>query len=360
MSEPPNQTLQVNVMAKLNDSIEIGNVYVKNRFALPPMVSNKSTLKGEVTNYLLDHYERRAAGGTGLIIVEASAIAWEHRIGRRNIGIHDDAMIPGLKQLADVIKKHGAAAFIQINHAGAKSGVATRFVGPSNVPILKGKIPEMLTHDEMEQITHWFVEAARRAKEAGFDGVEIHGAHYYLLSTFLSSSTNKRTDQYGGGIEEKARFLVEIIQEMRKALGDYAIIVRINGIENVEDGITMEEGVEIAQILERAGVDAIHTSCVVDPAYNPDIKAIFGEGDAPKELDGFPFDCCLPSSSAMKKKVKIPVIGVGMVRDEALARRAVEEGHCDIIAVGRGMLADSEFAFKILNGRGNTIKPWRH
>ena len=222
-------------MVDFSESIEIANLEVKNRFVMPPMVRNLATEEGYVTDAVVQHYEECSKGQTGLIIVEAAAIEWEHRIMSKNIGVHDDKMVPGLKKLADGIKKHGAKAFIQINHSGPKGHGKTKYAGPSDVPVMKDKIPKPLTLDDIEDVKRWFVDAARRCQEAGFDGVEVHGAHYYLLSAFLSGYTNRRDDEYGGSTENKARLSVEVIKRIREELGNYPIIFRMNGFENTTE-----------------------------------------------------------------------------------------------------------------------------
>ncbi|MBY8998948.1 MAG: NADH:flavin oxidoreductase, partial [Candidatus Thorarchaeota archaeon] len=247
-------------MVDLSEPIEFAGLTVKNRFVMAPMVRNLATEEGFVTDAVVQHYEECSKGQVGLIIVEAAAITWEHRIMSKNIGIHDDKLIPGLRKLADGINAHGARSFIQINHSGLKGHGKTRYLGPSNIPVLKNTNPEQISVDEIEDVKQWFVDATRRAKEAGFDGVEIHGAHYYLLSAFLSSYTNRRDDEYGGSTENKARFSVDIIKMIREELGDYPLIFRMNGFENVVDGISMEEGIEIAKIVEQAGIDSVHVS----------------------------------------------------------------------------------------------------
>jgi 2,4-dienoyl-CoA reductase-like NADH-dependent reductase (Old Yellow Enzyme family) len=268
-------------------------------------------------------------------------------------------MIDGLSTLAEGIKKHGARAFIQINHAGPKSHVATRYVGPSTIPIMKNKVPKVLKIDEIENIKNMFVDATRRAQEAGFDGVEIHGAHFYLLSAFLSPFTNNRIDEYGGTTEKRAKFSVDVIRAIRQELGKYPLIFRMNGIENVKGGITVEEGMKIAKIIERAGVDAMHVSCVVDAISNPGIPALFDEKTIPEVLRGYPYDCCIPCASEIKQNVKIPVIGVGMVRDAEFARKVIQKRSCDLLGIGRALLADPDFVAKTIDYRDNEIIPWK-
>lgn len=346
-------------MTELSEPIEIAGLKIRNRIVMPPMVRERATEDGEVTEELVEHYVARSKGGVGLIIVEAAAIAWENRIMKRNVGIHDDRLIPGLTRLAEGIKAHGARAFIQINHCGPKSFVETRLVGPSSVPVRKNRIPEELSVDEIHSIQELFVDAARRAQQAGFDGVEVHGAHFYLLSSFLSSYTNRRSDDYGGTTIKKAKFVVDTIKRIREELDDYPLILRINGIENVVDGIDIEEAIEISKIAERAGVDSIHVSCVVDPVSNPLLPPRFTKDTVPDLLKGAPFDCCVPCAAQIKAHVDVPVIGVGMVRDAEFARSIMKKDLCDLLGIGRGLLADTEFAVKTLEGRDDEIIPWK-
>ena len=342
-------------MANLANPIEIAGMQVKNRFVMPPMVTNFASDTGEVTNRLLHYYEQRSEGGIGLIIVEATAIAWEHRLQKYSIGIYDDRLIPGLTKLADRIKAHGARAFIQLVHAGSKSRVADRLVGPSPIRVLDTPLPEELTKDELEIIKGMFVDAARRAQAAGFDGVEIHGAHLYLLSAFLSSYTNQREDEYGGTTPNKAKLVVDIIKMIRNDLGSFPLLCRINSIENIIRGIEIEESKQIAQILERTGVDALHISGVDAPYFNTDELAKFSSENKPELLKGYPTGCYIPCAAAIKEVVKVPVIGVGMVRDAVFAEKVMQEGLCDLLSIGRGLIADPLFAQKTLSGRGETI-----
>ncbi len=346
-------------MVDLSEPIEFAGIEVKNRFVMAPMVRNLATDEGYVTDAVVQHYRECSKGQVGLIIVEAAAITWEHRIMSKNIGIHDDKMIPGLKKLADGINTHGARSFIQINHSGLKGHGKTRYLGPSNIPVMKNTNPESITVDEIEDVKQWFVDATRRAKEAGFDGVEIHGAHYYLLSAFLSSYTNRRDDDYGGSTKSKARFSVDIIKMIREELGDYPLIFRMNGFENVTDGITMDEGIEIAKIIEQAGIDSVHVSCVVDATYNPGLPPYFDIDSQPEFLKGYPFDSCIPIAQQIKPHLKVPVIGVGEVRGEKLVKKFSEDNICDMLGIGRGLLADSYFVQKILEDRADEIIPWK-
>lgn len=346
-------------MVDLSEPIEFAGLTVKNRFVMAPMVRNLATEEGFVTDEVVQHYEECSKGQVGLIIVEAAAITWEHRIMSKNIGIHDDKMIPGLRKLADGINTHGAKSFIQINHSGLKGHGKDRYLGPSNIPVMKNTNPETISVDEIEDVKQWFVDATRRAKEAGFDGVELHGAHYYLLSAFLSSYTNRRDDEYGGSTENKARFSVDIIKMIREELGDYPLIFRMNGFENVANGISMDEGIEIAKIVERAGIDSVHVSCVVDATFNPGLPPVFEKGGEPGFLRDYPYDSCIPVAQQIKPHVKVPVIGVGEVRGGKLVKKFMEDDICDMLALGRGLLADPYFVQKVLEDREEKIIPWK-
>jgi len=342
-------------MVNLGDPIEIAELQVKNRFVMPPMVTNFCKKNGEITDRLLNYYEQRSKGGTGLIIVEAAAIAWEHRIMDNNIGIHDDRFIPGLKTLAKCIKRHGAQAFIQINHAGSKSLIAERLVGPSAIRVLDRALPEELSIDEIEIIKELFVEAARRAQEAGFDGIELHGAHFYLLSAFISPYTNHRMDEYGGNLPNRVKLTVDIIKAIQRELGSFPLICRFNSIENIIHGIEIEEGKELAHRLEQAGVDALHVSGVATPYHNPEELAKFTLKTKPAFLKGYPDGSWIPCAAEIKKVVYLPVIGVGGVRNAAFAEQIMEEELCDLLAIGKGLIADPKFAEKMLSDTGEKL-----
>ncbi|UCE09275.1 MAG: NADH:flavin oxidoreductase [Candidatus Thorarchaeota archaeon] len=331
---------------------------LKNRFVLPPMVTQKGGLDGSVTDEILEHYEAIAKGQVGLIIVEATAISWEHRIMKKNICIHNDEAIPGLTELASRIKAHGAKAFIQLVHAGPKNFSGGELVGPSPVRIKDGSLPRELSVTEIHEIKAQFVAAAKRAKAAGFDGVEVHAAHFYLLSAFMSPYANQRTDDYGGSVENRLRFAVEVVKAIREELGDYPIIYRMNCLENVIGGIDIEEAVQAARIIEEAGVDMLHISGIVDHLYRPEELSIFSPESPPDIMNGYPYDCWAPAAAKIREHVNVPVIGVGMVRDATLAERIMDEDLCDLLAVGRGILADPNFAEKVLSGKGDTILPW--
>lgn len=229
----------------LFEPFAIGTMSLKNRLVMPPMVTNLGTKDGYVTDRTKDYYEARAKGGIGLIIVEATCIdAPVGRLSHRQLAIDDDKYVPELRELARAIKKHGARAAIQIHHAGRNTTSTVtghQLVAPSPIPIPGGEIPRELTLDEIKDMVRRFAEAAGRAKKAGFDGVEIHAAHGYLLCQFLSSASNKRQDKYGGELGNKARILLETIAAVKEVTGDsYPVWCRINGREyGIEGGTTL-------------------------------------------------------------------------------------------------------------------------
>ncbi|MFB0521409.1 MAG: FAD-dependent oxidoreductase, partial [Desulfatiglandales bacterium] len=336
---------------RLLEPCQIGNMQLKNRIVMAPMETQYGGEDGYVTERVKNYYEARARGGAALIIVEATYIhlrGWAHA---NQLSISDDKYIPGLSGLVRVIHQHGAKAAIQLNHAGREAKLAAlngmQTVAPS--PLAGGlfrETPKELTIDEIGEIIASFAEAALRAKKADFDGVELHGAHGYLISQFLSRSSNKRQDMYGGDLPNRARFLIEVIKAVKRAVGnDYPVWCRINGMEyGVEEGITLEEAQDTARMAQEAGVDAIHVSAtgprapnnLPSPTFVPAIIAHLTEG--------------------IKRAVTVPVIAVGKMTPEA-AERILAEGKADLIAIGRALLADPELPNKVADNRLEDITP---
>jgi len=319
----------------LLDKLIIRDHIIRNRIVLPPMATELASEKGEVTDALLNHYKLRAKG-TGVAIVEHTYISSEGRRSKNQLGIYRDELVPGLKKLAKTIRKEGATAIIQLNHAGAKAPsevIGRRPVGPSSVQVPGGEeVPKELSREEIDQIVEKFVNASRRAMEAGFDGVEIHGAHGFLLSEFLSPLTNKRTDEYGGSLENRMRLHLRVVEEVRKEI-EGLLFFRLGLTDYMEGGLTIEEGVKVAKFLEQHGVDVIDVS-----------GGLCGSRPPWAEGEGY----FLNLSEAVKKKVDIPVIGVGGIKSPLFADKAIREGRTDLIAVGRAFLADPDWALKAI------------
>jgi 2,4-dienoyl-CoA reductase-like NADH-dependent reductase (Old Yellow Enzyme family)/thioredoxin reductase len=327
----------------------IGSLELKNRLVMPPMGTNYALKDGTVTQRQIDYYEERAGGGVGLVIVEISCVdSPVGKAGVRQICIDDDRFIPDLSRLAEAIKRHGVKAAIQIHHAGRQT--SAKFTGhqpvaPSPIPAPAGEQPRELTLSEIAILVGRFAEAAERAKRAGFDGVEIHGAHGYLISQFLSPLSNRRQDAYGGDLEKRARFLLEMIEAIRRRVGrSYPIWCRLSAMEiGVEDGITLEETQVVARLVEEAGVDAIHVSAhQVTPARRPPMAQ--------------PPCLFVPLAEGIKKVVSVPVIAVGRIPPE-LGEGVLHEGKADFISIGRALLADPHLPQKVAMGRIEDITP---
>lgn len=332
-------------MSILLTPVKIGGVELNNRIALPPMTSNYANEDGTVSDQLVDFFAERAAGGLGLIIVEATYVSQNGRRSKYNINIFDDRFIPGLTRLVAAIKSHGTKTSIQISHGGrecrrevtgeqpvAPSAVSSAFSGYG-----AGEQPRILSYEEIEKIIEDFVQAALRAKKAGFDMVEIHAAHGYLISQFLSPNTNFRTDKYGGSLEGRARLLLEIIARCKEALGpDVPVTLRINASDYAPGGLTFEESLEIAKLAEKAGAEALHVSAGVNAARP---YMMIPGMDVPK-------GCNVEAALKFKEVLSIPVIVAGRISDPLLAEDIIREGKADIVSVGRGMIADPEWIKK--------------
>ncbi|MEM4581837.1 MAG: FAD-dependent oxidoreductase, partial [Candidatus Korarchaeum sp.] len=337
---------------KLLEPVKVGTKNLKNRIVMAPMCTRLASADGSVTQKMIDYYVARAKGGVGTIIVEYSYIDnRESRAAISQLGVESDHKITGLAELAEAVKLYGTTILLQICHAGRQTAPSNingkQPVAPSAIPCkLMGVMPRELTIGEIEQIEDDFAEAARRAKQAGFDGVEIHGAHGYLVCQFLSPYTNKRTDKYGGSLENRAQFAVEIIQKIRAKVGrDFIVGCRISADEYIPGGLKIEETTKIAKILEQAGLDYIHVSGGMYESL---------EHNSPTTY--FPRAYYLNNIEAIKKVVGIPVLGVGAFNVE-LAERTLREGKADLIVFGRALIADPELPKKIAEGRVEDIRP---
>ncbi len=328
---------------------KIGGMEMKNRIVMPPMGSAYAASDGQVSDMLVDHYEQRARGGVGLVIVEFTCVYSPWGVLRPEEPlIDDDRFIPGLSRLAQAIKKHGARAAIQLAHPGRESHskyTNSQPVAPSPIATPWGEKPRELSRGEIKELVSCFAQAAVRARKAGFEGVEIHGAHGYLIAEFLSPLANKRQDEYGGSVQNRARFLVETIQAVRGELGrDFPVWCRLNGMEAGEEGgLKLVEAEQVARLAEGAGADAVSVS-----AFGFGKEATVNMPDIPGSL--------LPLADVIKKAVKLPVIAVGRITPDA-GEKALKEGRADFIAMGRQLIADPELPNKAAAGRVVDIAP---
>lgn len=334
---------------RLWEPFRIGQMELRNRVVMPPMVTQYGSENGYVTERTKDYLEARARGGAALVIVEATYVHSQGQSFANQLGISDDRFIPGMKDLVESIHRHGAKAAIQLHHGGRTANSKLTLmqpVAPSPLPSPGGEVPKELSVDEIREVSVSFAEAALRAKRANFDGVEIHGAHGYLIAQFLSCSTNKRQDAYGGDLRNRTRFFIEVIKAVRVAVGEgYPVWCRINGREyGVEEGTTPEEAQKIARMAQNAGADAIHVS-----AFGP---------TSPTNFTTSPFRPAIIEDLAesIKKVVTVPVIAVGRITPEA-GERILEQGKADLIAIGKGLLADPELPNKVDAGRLEDITP---
>jgi len=302
------------------------------------MATGLATVVGEVTEDLVNHYRERAPG-VGLLIVEHSYVMFPGQVSSRQLGINDGHLLSGLSRLARAIQEQGARASIQLNHGGAKAlpDPATGIpAGPSTALLPESEVvPRQLSLDEIEEIVVFFGQAASRAKEAGFDAVEIHGAHGYINNQFTSPLTNKRTDQYGGGLEKRMRLPLEIVSAIRSEVGsNYPLLYRLGADDMMPGGLTIQDGRRIAVALVEAGVSAIDVSGGFVGSTHPTLKS-----------QGY----FIPMAEEIRGAARVPTIGVGGIIEPEYADRVIRERRVDMVAVGRAIFNDPEWARKAVN-----------
>lgn len=334
---------------RLCQPFRIGGVELRNRMVMPPMATRYATADGFVTRRTVNYYEARAKGGIGLIIVEATYVHEKGPILPNELGLSDDKFIPGMKELTDAVHRYGTKIAVQLVHGGRMTAISlagVQPVAPSAIAASGGDMPREITVPEIKDIVKAFATAALRARKAGFDGVEIHGAHGYLIDQFISPLSNHRTDVYGGSLDNRARLLIEVLKAMKEAVGkDFPVWCRINGKEyGVEGGETLEDAKKIAQIAEAAGAAAIHVSAS-GPANPGNTTTATFKPAVIAEL-----------AAGVKEAVRIPVIAVGRMTPEA-GEKILEEGGADLIAFGRALFADPELPNKTGAGKLGEIKP---
>ncbi len=326
----------------------IGPLSVRNRIVMPPMGTNYATWTGAVTDRLVDYHVARARGGVGLITVEFSYVHPTGRVTYSALGVHDDALIPGLARLTRAIHAEGAKASIQIAHGGRRCRSAitgAQPLAPSAIPTVGGETPRALALGDIGRVVAWFAQAARRVREAGFDAVTLHLANGYLLQSFISPYANQRTDAYGGGLEGRMRLPLEILAAIRTEVGaGFPIICRLCVDEFVEGGLTLPEGQRAAQMLERAGVDAIDVLTGI-----PESMHVIGPPMA------MPRGLFAGHARAIKEAVRLPVFTVGRINDPRLGEQILKDGSADFIGMGRPLLADPDLPAKARDGRDDDI-----
>ena len=314
---------------------------MKNRIMMTPMGTNYGESSGEMSFLHINYYEQRAKGGVGLIMVEnASVDSPEGSNGTTQLRIDQDNYLPRLFKLTETVHQHGACIGIQINHAGASAQSKRTNMQPvsaSDVPSKAGgEIPRPLSKDEIYRIVKKYGEAAKRAQIAGFDTVEIHGGHSYLLSQFLSPITNKRTDEFGGSLENRARFTRLVIEEVRKQVGPFfPIFLRVSADEFMEGGNTLEDCLEYLKYLEKE-VDVFDVSCGLNGSIQYQIDA-----------NHFPDGWRSYMAKAVKERFGKPCVTMGNIRDPHVAEDILARGDADLIGMGRGLIADPDWVNKV-------------
>ncbi|MDR2189538.1 MAG: NAD(P)/FAD-dependent oxidoreductase [Azonexus sp.] len=332
----------------------IGTLEVRNRIVRAPCSSGMAAMDGAVTDRNIRHYTELARGRPGLLIVEYAFIDNDaSKSAMCQIGCSSNEHIPGLAWLARTIQSYGVKAGIQLEHAGRQKFLGTRPIkAPSRIPweelhAVGGEPPDELTWDEIQEIVKAFGDAAWRAKMAGFDFVEIHGAHGYLITNFLSPRTNRRTDWYGGSLENRMRFLMQVIADVRKKIGrNFPLGVRLSGTEYEPDGTTIEETVIVAQALEKAGVDVIHVSGGNHHQMHHQVSPLY-VSNAHNAW----------AADAIKQAVDIPVIASGSLNTPELAESVLAAGKGDFVGLGRVLFADPYFPIKAETGLAEDIVP---
>ena len=333
---------------KLLEPIQIGSREIKNRVIMTGMSAHMAPDEGFVTDREVAFYERRAAGDIGFVVVGAAFVHASGTFGAQ-LGIHRDEMIPGLTRLAGVIRKHGALASIQLHHAGRQTSTGVtgceHLFAPSAIPCpVKQEMPRAMTIEDIDTAIEWYARGAERAMEAGFDGIEVHGAHGYLPAQFLSPRANQRTDAYGGSLENRTRFFTRAVRRVREVVGpSIPLTVKISGNEYVEQGLTLEETPRIARILEEAGVDLVAISAGVAPYYFTVPNMTLPRG------------CYVEMARAVKAVCTIPISAVGRIPTPALAEEILERGDADMISLGRALIADPDFLLKARRGEQDDI-----
>ncbi|MGG2065991.1 NADPH dehydrogenase NamA [Bacillus sp. S14(2024)] len=315
----------------------IKDVTLKNRIVMSPMCMYSSNNEdGKATNFHLVHYASRAAGQVGLVMLEATAVTPEGRISHKDLGIWDNEHITGLRQIVDITHEYGAKAAIQIAHAGRKAVLHTDPIAPSAIPFDSSmKIPVQMSKEQIHETITAFRNGAARAKEAGFDIIELHGAHGYLINEFLSPLTNHRTDEYGGSHENRYRFLREIIDEMKKVWNG-PLFVRISAHDYHPEGLTIKDYVTFAKWMKEQGVDLIDCSSgAVVPAH----------------IDVYP-GYQVSYAKHIKEHASIATGAVGLITSGIQAEEILQQGSADLIFIGRELLRNPYFPRTAANELG--------
>ena len=336
---------------KLFERGYIGALEIPNRIIMAPMLTCYAN-GPNVSDRLIDFLEERARGGAGMITTEIASVHPLGQLEHNQIAVYDDKFIPGLRKLADAVHKHGAKIAMQIGHGGRASRsdvIGTQPVSSSAVPLPRSReLPRELTKSEIKELVDSFIQAAMRAKIAGYDGVEVHCAHNYLLRQFISPYTNVRTDEYGGNTHNRVRFPCEVVAGIKREIKGFTVWVRINGDDFVpHGGLTHAESKIVAGLLVKAGAEAVSVSA--------------GTYDSPRLIWStqpmfLPPGCNVYLAAGIKSAISVPVMAAGRINSPSLAEQILNEGQADFLAMGRTLIADPEFPRKAVEGRISEIR----
>ncbi len=329
----------------LFSKITVGGKELKNRLTMAPLYLGYAGEGGTVSGLFIDHYRLMAKSGVGMVVVENATVDYPIGSGsNRTLRADTDENMEGLTRLANTIKEQGAVACQQINHAGRFAAIADPPLAPSAVQTF-GRMPKALSKDEMRKIARKFAEAAVRVKKAGFDMVELHGGTGYLLSSFISPRTNKRDDEYGGSLDNRQRFPLEVVREVKASVGDFPVGYRFLADEWLPDGLKVSESVLYAKALAAAGVAYISVmGGTYESFFLPDVLQA-------SRKDGYMVDL----AAAVKTAVAVPVIAAGRISSGAFAESVITEGKADLIGLARVLWADPEWPSKVKEGREDEI-----
>ncbi len=337
-------------MSILFEPYKIGRLNLKNRFIKSSTLESMAGPDGEVTPPMFDFYEAVARGGAACIFLGHTFV---HPLGKASpkmTGLYDDRLIPGFRSLGDVIHRHDCFVFAQLNYGGSRiQGGCSGPVGPS--PVVNpatGLLARELKPSEIREIVDAFGQAARRVREAGLDGILIHGAHGYLASLFISPFMNHRTDEWGGDALRRFRFLEELYRSIRKAVGnDYPVAIKLGVKDDMNDGLSLEEGTEVAGRLARVGIDAIEISSGVATKPFPSRSNILS-----REQEAY----FLPFAKAVRPEVgKLPLSLVGGLRSPDLMEEIIKEGWTDFVSLARPFICEPDLVNKIRAGRWEPV-----
>jgi 2,4-dienoyl-CoA reductase-like NADH-dependent reductase (Old Yellow Enzyme family)/thioredoxin reductase len=337
-------------MENLFSTFSIKGCNLKNRIVMPSLASFLIESDGSIPQQAIEHYRRRASGGVAMVIMEACSVAPEGIVSPHQARIYDDQFVEGLSKIAQSMKGEGAVPAVQLHHGGRQTSskvIGELPVAPSPLPCpsIRGEV-RPLTVDDIQDLVKKFGDAADRALAAGFELIEIHGAHGYLINQFLSGFSNIREDAYGGDIPNRTRFAQEIVREIRRRVGnDFPISFKISAMEFVKGGLNVEQSLEILKILVKEGVDIVQVSAGNDATPEWISQPMFMEKAC---LADYAFD--------IRKELDVPIMAVGRINEPQLAEEIIKEGKADLVCMGRGLLADPAMPNKAKEGRLDDIR----